>query len=149
MTDDELMSRDEVAAHLGISPESVRSWARRQKPQVPVHFGYSRADVEAAIARRTGQGRRTDLGKTMEEPTATNPDTYNVAILGYPQRQFVIGQRVRVLANGLPTDPGYEAIYRQGDKGTVEKLGNGGFDVVISFADGGACRYTALDLGPA
>lgn len=142
---DEVMSRDQVAAHLGISPESVRSWARRWG----VRSGYSRADVEAAVARRTGQGARTDLGKTMEEPTPTNPDTYNVAILGYPKRQFVIGQHVRVLANGLPTDPGYEAIYRQGDKGTVEKLGNGGFDVVISFADGGACTYTALDLGPA
>lgn len=69
MTDDELMSREQVAALLGgISPESVRSWARRQKP--PVRFGYSRADVEAAIARRTGQGRRTDLEKAAAKPIA-------------------------------------------------------------------------------
>lgn len=139
---DELMTRDQVAAHLGISPESVRSWARRWG----VRSGYSRADVEAVRAQRTGQGRRTDLGKTMEEPIAANPDSYHVAILGYPHRQFVIGQRVQVLVPGLP---GSESVYRQGDTGTVEKLGNGGFDVVISFTDGGACRYTAIDLGPA
>lgn len=56
---DELMTRDQVAAHLGISPESVRSWARRWG----VRSGYSRLDVEAALALRTGQGRRTDLQK--------------------------------------------------------------------------------------
>lgn len=140
-----LMSREEVAALLGIKPESVRSTLRPYG--ITEQRGYDRAAVEGL--KRPGRGTRTDLRKTMEEPTASNPDTYNVAILGYPQRQFVIGQRVRVLANGLPTDPGYEAIYRQGDTGTVEKLGNGGFDVVISFADDGACTYTALDLGPA
>lgn len=67
---DEVMSRDQVAAHLGISPESVRSWARRWG----VRYGYSRADVEAAVARRTGQGARTDLQRDQPAAIHHQPD---------------------------------------------------------------------------
>jgi uncharacterized protein YjcR len=55
---DPVMSIDEIAEHLGIKPESVRSLMRRHK--VPHKNGYLRADV-LQVERK--QGRRTDLQK--------------------------------------------------------------------------------------
>lgn len=53
----ELMTRDEVAALLGISPESVRSTLRRYG--ITEQRGYPRDQVESL--RPVGQGTRTDL----------------------------------------------------------------------------------------
>jgi DNA-binding CsgD family transcriptional regulator len=57
---DQLMTREEVAAHLGISPEAVRSTLRRHG--VREVRGYPRAAVEAI--QRTGQGYRSDLHRS-------------------------------------------------------------------------------------
>lgn len=54
---DPLMSREEVAALLGIKPDSVRSTLRRYG--ITELRGYPRAQVENL--QRAGQGRRTDL----------------------------------------------------------------------------------------
>lgn len=54
-----LMTRAEVAAHLGIAPESVRSSLRPYG--ISAQDGYPRALVESL--QRHGRGRRTDLKK--------------------------------------------------------------------------------------
>lgn len=56
---DPLMSREEVAELLDISPEAVRSTLRRYG----IHHvsGWPRAEVEAL--QRHGRGRRTDLNQ--------------------------------------------------------------------------------------
>lgn len=53
----ELMSRDEVAALLGIKPNSVRDTLRRHG--ITEQRGYPREQVENL--RRPGKGWRTDL----------------------------------------------------------------------------------------
>lgn len=53
------MSREEVAALLGISPESVRSTLRRHG--VIEQRGYDREAVE--LLQRPGQGHRSDLDR--------------------------------------------------------------------------------------
>lgn len=69
---DDLMTRDEVAAHLGIAPEAVRSTLRRYG--ITEQRGYPREAVEKlerpGKGWRAGQGRRTDLADHTEE----NPD---------------------------------------------------------------------------
>jgi predicted ArsR family transcriptional regulator len=57
VTDAELIGREEAAAILGISPDSVRSTLRRYG--VTERRGYVRSEVEGV--RRVGRGRRTDL----------------------------------------------------------------------------------------
>lgn len=52
-----LMSRDEAAEHLGISPDAVRSTLRRYG--ITEQRGYDRAAVENL--QRVGRGHRTDL----------------------------------------------------------------------------------------
>ena len=54
---DPLMSREEVAALLGISPESVRSTLRRYG--ITEVRGYPRDQIEKL--HRPGRGHRTDL----------------------------------------------------------------------------------------
>lgn len=61
-SDEPLMSRDEVAALLGIKPESVRSTLRRYG--ITEHRGYPRRQVENL--RRPGRGWRTDLKPPLE-----------------------------------------------------------------------------------
>jgi hypothetical protein len=61
---DDLMSRDEVAALLGVKPESVRSILRGYG--IRELRGYPRAAVEGL--RRPGRGARTDLRKADETP---------------------------------------------------------------------------------
>ncbi|MCW2719026.1 hypothetical protein [Pseudonocardia sp.] len=64
---DPLMSREEVAALLGIKPNSVRDVLRRRG--ITEQRGYPREAVEALdYVKRAGQGRRTDLSPTTEEP---------------------------------------------------------------------------------
>lgn len=68
---DNLMTRDEVAAHLGIKPNSVRDTLRRYG--ITEQRGYPRNLVENL--RRPGRGARTDLtakpeGETMNTTTA-------------------------------------------------------------------------------
>jgi hypothetical protein len=57
MTNPNLMSRDEVAALLGIKPNSVRDTLRRYG--ITEQRGYSREAVENL--KRPGRGARTDL----------------------------------------------------------------------------------------
>lgn len=57
-----LMSRDEVAAHLGIDPEYVRKLLSRHG--ITEQRGYPRDAVENL--QRPGQGRRTDLARAIE-----------------------------------------------------------------------------------
>lgn len=64
----ELLSREEVAEILGISPESVRSTLRRYG--ISEIRGYRRDQVEGL--QRVGQGRRTDLPFTVEPPVGTH-----------------------------------------------------------------------------
>lgn len=52
-----VMTRDEVAEYLGISPESVRSALRPYG--ITARRGYLRSEIEGL--ERNGQGRRTDL----------------------------------------------------------------------------------------
>jgi hypothetical protein len=52
-----VMTRDEVAQYLGISPESVRSALRPYG--ITARRGYLRSEIEGL--ERNGQGRRTDL----------------------------------------------------------------------------------------
>lgn len=54
------MSRDQVAEHLGIKPESVRTTMHRAG--IPEERGYRREKVMAM--RRRGRGFRSDLHKT-------------------------------------------------------------------------------------
>jgi hypothetical protein len=58
-TDSNLMPREEVAAFLGVAPESVRHILRRYG--ITEERGYPRDQVLAL--ERKGRGRRTDLGK--------------------------------------------------------------------------------------
>ena len=64
-----LMSREEVAKLLGISPESVRSTLRRYG----IHEvrGYPRDQVESL--RRPGRGARTDLTQSQPLPEESPP----------------------------------------------------------------------------
>jgi hypothetical protein len=54
-----VMTRDEVAKYLGISPESVRSTLRRYG--ISARRGYLRSEIQSL--ERHGKGRRTDLEK--------------------------------------------------------------------------------------
>jgi hypothetical protein len=58
------MSREEVAALLGISPEAVRSTLRRAG--IREQRGYPRDQVVAL--KRPGRGRRTDLQRDTNNP---------------------------------------------------------------------------------
>lgn len=57
--DEEIMTSEEVAQHLGISSQSVQTTMRRAG--VPVKRGYLRRDV--VKMQRAGQGHRSDLRK--------------------------------------------------------------------------------------
>jgi hypothetical protein len=61
------MSRDEVAALLGIKPNSVRDTLRRYG--ITEQRGYPREAVENL--KRPGQGARTDLPFNVEPPVGT------------------------------------------------------------------------------
>jgi hypothetical protein len=74
----------------------------------------------------------------------SNPATYSTLLR--PRHRFTIGQPVKPARLGLPTDPGYERNYRQGDPGHVERLRDDGLKVGVRFADGGYAIYTADDL---
>lgn len=56
---DDLMSRDEAAAVLGVAPQSVRHVLRRYG--VTEERGYPPERVREVARNRKGQGRRTDL----------------------------------------------------------------------------------------
>jgi hypothetical protein len=60
-----LMSRDEVAALLGIDPEAVRSTLRRYG--IRELRGYPREAVEREMKNYPQQGRRTDLSEHTPE----------------------------------------------------------------------------------
>ena len=60
---DPLMSREEVAALLGISPESVRSTLRRYG--ITEVRGYPRTQIEKL--ERPGKGHRTDLKRKADQ----------------------------------------------------------------------------------
>ena len=60
------MSREEVAALLGIKPNSVRDTLRRYG--ITEQRGYPREAVESL--QRPGRGARTDLRKDEDEPAA-------------------------------------------------------------------------------
>lgn len=64
------MSREEVAALLGIAPESVRSTLRRHG--ITEQRGYDRDDV--AALRRPGRGARTDLAGEQAKPPRVRPN---------------------------------------------------------------------------
>lgn len=71
MTDDPLLTTQQVADLLGVKPSYVRKLLGRYG--VTEQRGYARADVEAfrrVYERRSGQGRRTDLQPSphTEEP---------------------------------------------------------------------------------
>lgn len=67
----ELMTRDEVAVHLGVSPESVRSALRPY--DIAEQRGYPRGAVEGL--KRPGRGARTDLQRDQPAATPRQPDT--------------------------------------------------------------------------
>jgi hypothetical protein len=69
MNEDALMTREEVATLLGISPESVRKTMHRYG--ITERRGYPRSEVEGL--RRPGRGARTDLAKTTEPTAPTGP----------------------------------------------------------------------------
>lgn len=61
----DLMTREEVAEHLGIDPESVRSTMRRYG--IDLEHGYPREQVMALERKPRGRPARTDLQATTEE----------------------------------------------------------------------------------
>lgn len=61
-----LMTREEVAGQLGISPESVRKTLRRYG--ITEQRGYPREAVENL--KRPGRGYRTDLNTNDDEPAS-------------------------------------------------------------------------------
>lgn len=76
----ELMGRDEIAALLGIAPNSVRDTLRRYG--ITERRGYPRAAVEALAqpGARPGRGGRINRGDTMTTPTYTITDSSPLVI---------------------------------------------------------------------
>lgn len=73
----EWWTREEVAGHCGVAPDTIGGYRSRQQMPAPTYVGrtpmWRKDEIEAWHAARPGQGARTDLRDSVPQQSDEQP----------------------------------------------------------------------------